>query len=83
LQILALLKGLCRKIFDLWFFSSNNSIWGTDHHKSLFHSQISPQMQSHMQKVRVSGAQIELFDEKPIGRKSRDRVPLTTTTAGH
>jgi hypothetical protein len=27
--------------------------------------------------TRVSGAQMELFDEKTKGRKSRDRVPLT------
>jgi hypothetical protein len=27
--------------------------------------------------IRVSGAQMELFDEKTRGRKSRDRVPLS------
>jgi hypothetical protein len=50
-----------------------------EHQKSRFYSRMSPQIQSHMQKglTRVSGAQMELFDEKNSGRKSCDRVPLT------
>jgi hypothetical protein len=37
-----------------------------DHQKSRFHSRISPGIRSHIQKAltRVSGAQMELFDEK-------------------
>jgi hypothetical protein len=33
--------------------------------------------------TRVSGAQIELFDEKIRGHQSRDRVPLTTQKGPH
>jgi hypothetical protein len=37
-----------------------------DHQQSRFHGQISPRIRIHMQKAltRVSGAQMELFDEK-------------------
>jgi hypothetical protein len=51
-----------------------------DHQKSRFHIVEYPrEYEAVCQKAlpHESGAQMELFDEKSRGRKSRDRVPLT------
>jgi hypothetical protein len=46
-----------------------------------FQNRISLQIRSHSKKALtlLRGAQMELFDEKPEVKKSRDRVPLNTS----
>jgi hypothetical protein len=71
------LKGPCHEIFDLWFFSSNNSIWAPDTRFEAFLHMTSYLRRYSTMKLTflvVSGVKATADHKKAICKKGPDGV---------